>query len=226
LAKVRLARAYYFPIGLDGVKNDNKNPKPCLVSCSVLQKEIERLIQTGELDVDVVFVNKYFHIDYSMLEEGLRQTLTETLSRFDAKPILVYGDLCLGPNGEMKKLAEEYGIVKVDAHNCVDCLLGGKGKINQADPNHEFMFMDPGMIEFFIEAKEKMLQEGLDEEAFNGMFGGIKGIVLLDTLGEVEKCKAEIEKLHTNLKILETKEVCLENLKLLLLEAFEKVAKI
>jgi hypothetical protein len=160
-----------------------------------------------------------------MLEEGLRQTLAETLSRFDAKPILVYGDLCLGPNGEMKKLADEYGLVKIDAHNCVDCLLGGKGKINQADPNHELMFMDPGMIEFFVEAKEKMRREGLDEETFNGMFGGIKGIVLLDTLGETEKCKAEIENLQTGLKVIETKEVGLENLKLLLLEALQKAAR-
>jgi hypothetical protein len=125
----------------------------------------------------------------------------------------------------MKKLAEEYGLVKIDAHNCVDCLLGGKGKINQADPNHELMFMDPGMIEFFVEAKKKMLQEGMDEETFNGMFGGIKGIVLLDTLGEAEKCKMEIEKLHTGLKVIETKEVGLENLKQLLLEAFQKAAK-
>jgi hypothetical protein len=207
------------------VKNEGKNTKPCLVSCSVLQKEIEQLIRTGNLDVDVVFVDKYFHIDYSMLEEGLRQTLAETLSRFDTPPILVYGDLCLGPDGEMKKLAEEYGLVKIDAHNCVDCLLGGKGKINQADPNHELMFMDPGMIEFFVEAKEKMRREGLDEETFNGMFGGIKGIVLLDTLGETEKCKAEIENLQTGLKVIETKEVGLENLKLLLLEALQKAAR-
>jgi hypothetical protein len=204
------------------VNNEHKNAKPCLVSCSVLQKEIEQLIRIGDLDVDVVFVDKYFHIDYSLLEESLRQTLTETLPRLAAKPILVYGDLCLGPNGEMKKLAQEYGLIKVDAHNCVDCLLGGKGKITQADPNHELMFMDPGMIEFFVEAKAKMLQEGMDEETINGMFRGIKGIVLLDTLGEAEKCKAEIENLQTGMSILEVKEVGLENLKHVLLEAIQK----
>jgi hypothetical protein len=204
------------------VNTERKKRKPTMVSCSVLQKEIEQLKRAGDLDVDVVFVDKYFHIDYALLEKNLRQILDQTCSDFDTKPILVYGDLCLGPNGEMKKLAEEYGLVKIDAHNCVDCLLGGKGKINQEDPNHELMFMDPGMIEFFVEAKEKMLQEDIDEETFKGMFSGIKGIVLLDSLGEAERCKAEIENLHTSLKILETKNVGLENLKQLLLEALQK----
>jgi hypothetical protein len=208
--------------GLEDVTSEYKNAKPCLVSCSVLEKEIEQLIRLGDLDVDVVFVDKYFHIDYGMLEEGLRHALAETLPKLNAKPVLVYGDFCLGPNGEMKKLAQEFGLTKIDAHNCVDCLLGGKGKINEADPNHELMFMDPGMIEFFVEAKEKMMQEGMDEKAFHGMFNGIKGVVILNTLGEAEKCKAEIEKLRTGMRILEVKEVGLENLKNVLLAAIKK----
>lgn len=196
--------------------------KPCLISCSVLKDEIEQLIRQGDLDVKVIFVSKYFHVDYSLVEKNLRRTIERTLQPLTEKPILVYGDLCLGPNGEMKKLAEEYGLVKVDALNCVDCLLGGKGKVEEADPSHELMFMDPGMIDFFRHAKEKMLKEGMDEETFQKMFGGIKGIVLLDTLGNAEKCKKELENLHIGLKVLETKEVGLEKLKLVVLEAIQR----
>ena len=54
----------------------------------------------------------------------------------------------LDQNNEMKKLAEEYGIVKVDAVNCIDCQLGGKGKFLEADPEHNLMFMGPGMMSF------------------------------------------------------------------------------
>ncbi len=50
------------------------------------------------------------------------------------------------------------------------------------------MFMGPGMIGFFKHAKEQMLKEGVDEAAFANMFSGIKGIVLLDTCGNAEKC--------------------------------------
>jgi hypothetical protein len=123
--------------------------KPCLVSCSVLKEEIKKLVKQGDLDVELVFVSKYFHIDYTLLEKNLRQVVEKSLSRFPGRVILVYGDLCLGQNNEMKKFIDEYGVAKVDALNCIDCLLGGKGKFLEADPDHELMFLYPGMIGFF-----------------------------------------------------------------------------
>jgi hypothetical protein len=204
------------------VDKKSEMTKPCLISCSVLKDEIEQLISQGDLDVKVNFVSKYFHVDYSLVEKNLQRTIEQTLPKFPAGAIIVYGDLCLGPNGEMKKLAEEYGLVKVDALNCVDCLLGGKGKSEEADPSHELMFMNPGMIDFFRHVKEKMLKEGMDEETFQKMFGGIKGIVLLDTLGNAEKCKQDVENLHIGLKVLETKDVGLDKLKLVVLEAIKR----
>ena len=174
------------------------------------------------MDAEVVFVSKYFHVDYRLLEKNLRRTIDRTLPKLLEKPILVYGDLCLGPNGEMKDLAEEFGIVKVDALNCVDCLLGGKGKIEEADPNHEYMFFDPGMIDFFHGAKRKLKQEGMAEDALKNMFSGIKGIVLLDTLGNPEKCRAEIEDLNTGLSVVETKKVGLGNLKIVIADAIQR----
>ncbi len=196
--------------------------KVCLVSCSVLKEEIEQLIKQGSLDAELVFVSKYFHVDYEVLEKNLRKVLEQTLKRFHGKVVLVYGDLCLGQNGEMKKLAEEYGVVKVDAVNCIDCQLGGKGKFLEADPEHNLMFMGPGMIRFFKRMKEKMLKEGVDEAAFANLFSGIKGIVLLDTCGNADKCKDELEKSGIGLRVLETRKIGLENVKRVLLGAIEK----
>ncbi len=203
----------------------NAKTKRCLIACSVLKREIQQLISQHELDVDVVFVSKAFHVDFGLLEKHLRLMIERTQPRYAQKPILVYGDLCLGLNGEMKKLAEEYGLTKIDALNCIDCLLGGKGQVEQADPNHEFMFMDPGMIEFFRDAQEKLKQEGMDEDALKGFFSGIKGIVLLDTLEEAEKCKKDLEELRTGLKVLETKNVGLNSLKKLIAECMKPTAK-
>lgn len=195
--------------------------KPCLVSCSILKAELEKLVKQGDLDVDLVFVSKYFHVDYEVLEKNLRKVVEKSLSRSPGGIILVYGDLCLGPNDEMKKLTEEYGLVKVDALNCVDCLLGGKGKVLEVDPDHDLLFLYPGMIEFFSHFKEKAQQENIDEETFNKLLSGLKGIALLDTFGEPEKNKEEIEKLHTCLKVLETEAIGLNHLKQLLLEVIE-----
>jgi hypothetical protein len=196
--------------------------KPCLVSCSVLKAELEKLVKQGDLDVDLVFVSKYFHVDYEVLERNLRKVVEKSLSRSPRGVVLVYGDLCLGPNDEMRKLTEEYGIVKVDALNCVDCLLGGKGKVLETDPDHDLLFLYPGMIGFFSHFKEKARQENIDEEAFNKLFSGLRGIALLDTLGEPEKSIEEIDKLHAGLKVQETKAVGLDKLKQLLLEVLER----
>jgi len=127
----------------------SKKPKVCIVSCSVLREELEQLVDQGKLDAKLVFVSKFFHVNYEAVEKNLRKVLESTLNCFGGKVVLVYGDLCLGQNYEMKKLAEEYGIVKVDAVNCIDCQLGGKGKFYEADPEHNLMFMGSGMIGFF-----------------------------------------------------------------------------
>jgi hypothetical protein len=196
--------------------------KVCLVSCSVLKDEIEQLISQGDLNAEVVFVDKYFHVDYKLLEDTLRQAIKNTLPNVEGKLVLVYGDLCLGPNNEMKNLSNEYGMIKVDALNCTDCLLGGKGRIAEVDPKHELMILHPGMIDFFDELKIKLKEENLDEETFKNFFSQLKGMVLLDTLGEADKNESKIEKLNLGLRIFETKKIGLTELKKVLIEALEK----
>jgi hypothetical protein len=78
------------------------------------------------------------------------------------------------------------------------------------------------MIGFFSHFKEKARQENMDEKAFNRLFSGLRGIALLDTLGESEKNIEEIEKLHAGLQVVETKSVGLDKLKQLLLEGLER----
>jgi hypothetical protein len=201
---------------------DTKEVRPCLVSCSVMKEELQKLVEKGELDADLVFVSKFFHVDYGVLEKNLREVLKHTLSRVPGRVILVYGDLCLGPKNEMKELAEEFGVVKVDALNCTDCLLGGKGQFLEADPDHDFLFLNPGMIGFFEYFKKKAEQEGVDEESIRQFFSGLKGIVLLDTLEEAEKDLRETTRLNFGLPVAETKKIGLEKFKLLILEAIDK----
>ena len=199
----------------------NKEDKLCLVSCSVLREELEKLVKEGGLDAELVFVSKFFHVDYAELENNLRKVLEHTLKRLNGQVILVYGDLCLGQDNEMKKLSQEYGVAKVDALNCIDCQLGGKGKFLEADKEHNLMFMGPGMIGFFKGMKEKMLKNGVDEATFTNMFSGIKGFVLLDTCGDGDKWRMELEKLGMGLEVIETRKIGLENIKRVVLDALE-----
>jgi len=200
----------------------SKKPNICLVSCSVLKEELQQLVKEGKLDARLVFVSKFFHVDYEALEKNLRKILKYTVESFNGKVVLVYGDLCLGQNDEMKKLAKEYGVVKVDAVNCIDCQLGGKRAFFEADPEHNLMLMGPGMIEFFKHAKETMLREGVDEAAFASMFNGIKGFVILDTCGNTEKMKKELEETGLGVPILETRQVGLENIRRVVFDAIQQ----
>lgn len=188
----------------------DSTPKTCLVACSVLKQELQQLIKEGKLNADLVLVSKNFHVDYALLESNLRKMLQHTKQRY-GKIVLVYGDLCLGQDGEMKKLADEFGVVKVDALNCIDCQLGGGGRSAEADPEHNLMFMGQGMIEFFVDMKANLKRQGMDDAMFATMFSGIKGIVLLDTCGNAERCRRELERLGIGLEVLEVKKVGLNN---------------
>ena len=199
--------------------------KTCLVSCSVLKEEIKQLVKQGDLDADLVFVSKYFHVDYAQVEKNLRRVLEKTQRRFKGNIVLVYGDLCMGPNGEMKKFAQESGVVKVDAVNCIDCILGGKGEFLDADPDHNLLFLGPGMTEFFKHFKEKLRQEQVSEDDIKNIFSGLKGIVFLDTLGDKENAINQMTSLDTGLPVLEIREVGLDGLKHLISESIEKAKK-
>jgi hypothetical protein len=202
-----------------------ENLKVCLVSCSVLKDELQLLVKQGKLDAELVFVSKYFHIDYTELERNLRKVLEVTLKRFKGKVILVYGDLCLGPNGEMKKLTEGYNIIKIDAVNCVDCQLGGKGQSLEADPEHNLMFMGPGMIEFFKHMKGELLKQGMAEAAFENMFNGIKGFVVLDTCGNAQKLTEDLKNTGINVPIIEVHGGCLDNVRQVVFDAIDQATR-
>jgi hypothetical protein len=202
----------------------SKESKICLVSCSVLKPELQRLVKEGKLDVDLVFVSKNFHVDYTLVEQNLRKVLEHTLKRYPSRVVLVYGDLCMGQDNEMKRLADEYGVVKVDALNCIDCQLGGKGKIEKVDPEQRLMFMGPGMIDFFKDMKAQLAKQGVDEETFKKMFSGVEGFVVLDTVGNAEELRRELEQLGMGVKVVETRNVGVENVRLLVQEAIEKSA--
>jgi Protein of unknown function (DUF1638) len=94
---------------------------PLLISCGILKPEIEALIEGKKILAEAIFLNKYLHMDYQKLQDALKSSLRK---HSEEKPVVIYGDLCLGFNNEMNALMAEYDIVKVDALNCIDCLLG------------------------------------------------------------------------------------------------------
>jgi len=125
----------------------------------------------------------------------------------------------------MKHLAEEYNVVKIDALNCIDCQLGGKGQSETADPEHKLMFMGVGMINFFKDMKTQLLNQGVAEDDFKKMFSNIEGFVILDTVDNSKWCKCELEKLNTDVQIVETRKIGVKNVQTVILDAIAETAK-
>jgi len=190
--------------------------KPYLVCCRVFKDEIDQLSLAK--DYNVVFLGMNLHLDYNLLEQSLTKVL-ETLSKKSSEDIiLVYGDYCLGPNGEMNELAKNHNVVKVDALNCIDCFLGGNRSNLKLDPEDKVIFLSPSWIKFFNYHHKRALKD--EQNFFREMFSGFKGIILLDTLGNLEDYKDQIQAFvdFSSLKVLGTRKIGTGSLKQLIIK--------
>lgn len=195
------------------------NKKPCLISCGILRKEIEHLLGKGDIDAEVHFLSEKLHMDYNLLDRGLNGAIEKHKKQSPQDIIVVYGDVCLGFNGEMKTLMDQHHVIKVDALNCIDCLLGGKGKLLEIDPEHKYLFVNPAFIQFGGKIREKTKEFGRRE-----MYNMLDGIVLLDAMGDLDDYQSGIDEMadYTGLPILERKDIGLGGLKNVLLEALDR----
>jgi hypothetical protein len=194
--------------------------KPCIVSCSILREEITRVVEQEAWDVDLHFLDERLHFDYTRLHKALSGTLEKLTKKCSRGVIVVYGDVCLGFNNEMKDLIDKYNVIKVDALNCIDCSLGGRGKLLEIDPDHEYFFLNPAFVRFTDWTKM-----GTKEEA-KKMFGALKGIILLDPLGNLDDYQEEIRKIaeYTGLPILKKIDVGLHGVREVIEEALKRLA--
>lgn len=189
--------------------------RPLLISCGILRAEIEALIARGEIDAEVVFLNKYLHVNYQKLHDALKASLRKHRER---KPVVVYGDVCLGFKDEMQALMNKCDTVKVDGLNCIDCLLGGRGKLLEIDPDHHFFFLTPAFLEF-----SENLISGKKKDNHR-RFSMLKGIIVLDSLGDMERHRDRIKHIsdQTGLHVLEHRVVGLYGLKAVINEALQR----
>lgn len=192
----------------------NQN-KSLLISCDILREEINALIARGELAAEVFFLSRNLHSDQRRLEHALEQALGNQGKMGDPSPVVVYGDVCLGFHNEMKDLMQRHGAIKVDALNCIDCLLGGRGNLLEVDPDHKFLFLTPAFIEFTRRIFSKPREE------IRRLFSRLEGIILIDSLGNLPDFQDRIDEIsdRTGLSVLETRAVGLSGFKTVLLEA-------
>ncbi len=195
-----------------------KTDKPHMIACGILQEEIDRLLTLEEIDVEVHYLSKGLHTDYNRLQKALNGALIKRLPQARAGIVVAYGDVCLGFNGEMQALVEKHDVVKVDGLNCIDCLLGGKGRLLEIDPEHKMLFLNPAFIYFMDKIWDRPREE------IREMFNMLEGIVLVDALGDLDAYRDRIDAISekTGLPILERKNIGLDGLKEVVQDALER----
>lgn len=192
----------------------------------MLKREIEKLMEQGLLQVEPYFLNADLHVDYDELERELKLS-SEKYSKDKSKVVVVYGDLC-HPN--MKGIIGKFdNVIKVDALNCIDCLLGGHGRLLEIDPNHDYFYLSPGWMPSSLKTSPRLKSIfNLSKEEAKKRFGNLKGIILIDSLGNLSEFKDEVKEFsnHTGLSVLGEKTVGLDRLKDVILEAIKKIREV
>lgn len=198
--------------------------RPLLISCGILRKEIEKLIEEQSLDVEAYFLDAGLHVVYSELEKELTSALEESTEHAPNGIIVVYGDLC---HPRIKKIVKKYSnAVKVDALNCIDCLLGGHQKLLQADPNCDHFYLSPGWMPSNLK-KNVWFREIFDwnMEGIKELFEDLTGVIVIDSLDNLDELKNDIEEFsqYTGLQVKNRKTVGLDGLKAVIDEAIKKL---
>lgn len=195
--------------------------QPCLISCGILRKEIKKLIESNSLRVEPYFLDASLHTNYSKLGRKLTQAIEECSKDELRGIIVVYGDLC---HPKIKEIIGTHkNVFKVDALNCIDCLLGGK--LLDIDPNHDYFYLSPGWMPSNLMNTKLGSVLGMKSKEKKKQFNKLKGIILLDSLGNLDEFKDEIEEFssYTELPILDKREVGTNGLKDIVLKAMKKL---
>jgi hypothetical protein len=200
------------------------NNKPYLISCGILKKEIKKLVEENALCVQPYFLDAGLHVDYDELERKLSSTIKECSNRESRGIVVVYGDLC---HPRIKKIVEKFSnAVKVDALNCIDCLLGGHGRLMEVDPNSEYFYLSPGWMPSNLEKNERFQQVfDWNQEGIKNLFRDLAGIIIVDSLGNLDELQNDIDEFssQTGLSVKSKEAVGTHKLKAVILESIRKL---
>ena len=82
-----------------------KQSRPILISCGIMQKEIQKLIDEKLLDVEPYFLDAGLHVVYAELEKELTSALEKHAEDAQNGIIVVYGDMC---HPRIKKIVKKH----------------------------------------------------------------------------------------------------------------------
>lgn len=161
---------------------------PLLISCGILREEIQALQARGRIIAHTHFLSPRLHSHPQHLSKALCAAMAFFRPKFGQQVVVVYGDACLGFNGEMARLVADFGMTKVSAVNCIDCLLGGHDRLLEIDPEHRFFFLNRAFLQF----GRNLFNQ--DPAAVREQFKMLSAIVPVDSMGDLTVYSEEVQR--------------------------------
>jgi hypothetical protein len=120
----------------------------------------------------------------------------------------------------MDRLVEAQGLTKVRAVNCIDCQLGGCGRLLEIDPDHRHFFLNRAFLQF---GRKSLFRN--DPATVREQFRMLTAIVPIDPLGDLDAHWDEIRRISelTGLPLRERLDVGLDGLEKVLAEAISRL---
>jgi hypothetical protein len=171
-----------------------------------------------------VFLDAGLHAVYAELEKEITAALEKHAKNAPNGVVVVYGDMC---HPRIKKIVKQYkNTVKVDALNCIDCLLGGHKNLLEADPKCDHFYLSPGWMPSNLK-KTKYFKEIFDwnMKGIKEQFEHLNGLIIIDSLDNLDELESDINEFSffSGLEIKQTKHVGLDGLKAVIEEATKKL---
>lgn len=170
-----------------------------------------------------MFLDAGLHAVYAELEKAVTAALEKHAKNAPNGVVVVYGDMC---HPRIKKIVKQYSnVVKVDALNCIDCLLGGHKQLLALDPKCGHFYLSPGWMPSNLK-KNKYFKEIFDWniEDIKEQFEHLNGLIIIDSLDNLDELQKDIEEFSVNsgLEVKTVKHVGLDGLKAVIEEATKK----
>ena len=143
------------------------------ITCGVLKAEVNKLLEVGSIQGQVMTLNSMLHMDPPQLEAVLGAAVVQA-SRTHRKVVLVYGDCC----PRMHELVGQGQVLRIQAINCAQMLVG-KPRYRELMHQHSFMLL-PEWAARWQEVFQKEL--GLSHQVAYDLMREHRGeLVYLDT---------------------------------------------
>lgn len=171
-----------------------------------------------------MFLDAGLHAVYSELEKAVTATLEKHAKNAPNGVVVVYGDMC---HPRIKKIVNQHNnAIKVEALNCIDCLLGGHKNLIKTDPKSDHFYISPGWMPSNLK-KTKYFKEifNWNKEGIKEQFECLKGLIIIDSLDNLDQLKEDINEFSffSGLEVKETKHVGLDGLEAVIEEAIKKL---